>query len=652
MTAILGIFPSDGRPTEDALVSRMLARMRGRGNARANVWRENGVVLAVARSEWEFGPDFSGPVLVLPSGDFVVAADASLYYREELRRKLLDRGVRPEGNTPSHLILAAYKSWGDKCAQTIEGDFSFIVWDRKTRRVVAARDSTGTRPLFFADLGKTLIVASSIPAILEHPDCGSDLDLTAIAVDAAGLIFSTNDRTAYRSIRRVNGAMTLVHFDGRTRLFRHWEPAPATESSSSSLDDGAAELRALLRDAVTERLDPKERTSIWLSGGWDSTAVFATGQSVLSERGEGDRLTPVSMALPADDPWCETGRTEAVATYWGAKIHWLDSEKIPLLLSPETTATTRPEPWAHEYEQMMRALVNSSRESGARVALNGHGGDFLFYGSPIFLADLLAGGHLLRLWREWSAMPARKPRAFFEYAIQPVLPFPALRTIELLRGGRRLHGYVERPIPFWIDRAFLQDSGLEELSASASPRPPRGVSRSSYETQWILMQPHFDRVVSTTAGFALEAGVESRLPLMDRRVIDFAMKRPWWERRSSGEDKHLIRHAMKDMLPREALAPRPFKTGSLGGYFARALERKLPELIHLTNAPLLAELGIVDRARLQNAARVYSRAKSNDSQLGVRLLSTLQAELWLRARSGISSTIPASQTENAAGMVA
>ncbi len=652
MTAILGIFPSDGRPTEDALVTRMLARMGRRGSARANVWRENGVVLAVARSEWEFGPDFSGPVLVVQEGDIVVAADASLYYREELRRKLADRGIRPGGNTPTHLILAAYKCWGDRCAENIEGDFSFIVWDRKARRVVAARDSTGTRPLFFADLGNTLIIASSMPAIQEHPDCSSDLDLTAIAIDAAGLIFSTSDRTAYRSIRRLNGAMTLVHSDRRTRLSRHWEPATVTESTTSSLDDGAEELRALLRDAVTERLDPTGRTSIWLSGGWDSTAVFATGQSMLSERGEGDRLVPVSMSLPADDPWCETNRTDAVAAYWGANIHWLDSEKIPLLVSPETSAVTRPEPWAHEYEQMMRALVDSSREAGARVALNGHGGDFLFYGSPIFLADLLAGGHLLRLWREWSAMPARKPRAFFEYAIQPVLPFPALRTIELLRGGRRLHGYVERPIPFWIDRTFLRDSGLGELAAAATPRPPSGVSRSSFEAQWILMQPHFDRVVSTTAGFALEAGVESRIPLLDRRLVEFAMKRPWWERRSNGEDKHLVRHAMKDMLPREALAPRPFKTGSLGGYFGRALERALPALLPLTKAPLLAELGIVDRACLQNAARVYGRAMGSDKNVGVRLLSTLQAEVWLRARSGIHNAVPSSQPEKAAGLVA
>ena len=652
MTAILAMFANDGTTADEALVTRMLGRMGSRGGARASVWREGGVVIAISRHEWEFGRGFSGPVLIVQDGDHVIAADASLYYRDELRRKLAAKGVRPKGQTPSHLILAAYQAFGEKCPEMLEGDFSFIVWDRKGRRVLAARDSTGTRPLFYTELGSTFILASSITAILEHPDSGSEFDLTAIAADAAGLIFTTNDRTAYHKIRRLNGGMTLINSGGQTRLSRHWSPGGPSESSSSSLDDGAEELRSLLRDAVRERLDTKSPTSIWLSGGWDSTAVFATGRSVLSDQSDRNAVVPISMALPADDPWCETNRTAAVADYWGASIRWLDSESIPLLVSPEISAVKRPEPWAHEYEQMMRALARSSRDAGTRVALNGHGGDFLFYGSPIFLADLLAHGHFVRLWREWSAMPVRMPRAFFEYAVQPVLPASALRTIEWLRGGRRLHGYVERPIPFWIDRGFLRHSGLEDLSKSASPRPPRGVSRSSYEAQWILTQPHFDRVVSATADFALEAGVETRLPLLDRRLVDFAMRRPWWERRSRGEDKHLIRHAMKDMLPREALAPRPFKTGSLGGYFARALQRALPSLLHLTESPLLAELGVIDRDRFKNASSVYRRTLGNDSQLGVRLLSTLQSELWLRARRGNQSSVSSTELDNAADLVA
>src|SRR3954464_2187159 len=107
MTAILGVFASDEALTDDAVVASMLTQMASRGQARSGLWREGGAVIAISRHEWEFGPDFSGAALVVQDGDHVVAADASLYYREDLRRKLAAKGVRPKGDTPSHLILAA-----------------------------------------------------------------------------------------------------------------------------------------------------------------------------------------------------------------------------------------------------------------------------------------------------------------------------------------------------------------------------------------------------------------------------------------------------------------------------------------------------------------------------------------------------------------
>lgn len=649
MTAILAIFSSDGQSTDDAIVNRMLVRMAHRGGPSAGVWRGPGVTLAVSRKDWEMDPERSGSTLVLNDGDVVVAADASVYYRDDLRRKLSARGVSPKGETPSHLILAAYEAFGATCAEFLEGDFSFVLWDQKKRLVIAARDFTATRPLFFTERQGTLIVASSIDAVLAHPHCTSELDLVSIAADAAGLLFATGDQTAYRDVRRLNGGTTLVRSESGCRVTTHWQPTAPIREPASSLDEGADELRALLADAVAERLDRRLPTSVWLSGGWDSTAVFAMGQKLLLERGKSDGLRPVSMALPADDPWCETARTASVGTHWGVPIRWLDSERIPLLVDPDKSACERPEPWSHEYEQMVRALAGGSRQDGARVALNGHGGDFLFYGSPVFLADLLSKGRLLQAAREWRAMPVRKPRTFFDYALQPLLPTSALRLAEMLRNGRPIPTYAERPIPFWFDRSFIKASGLDERARAAVPTKAKGISRSASEMQWVLRQIHGERVVSTTAGFALDSGIETRLPLLDRRLVQFALSRPWWERRSSGEDKHLIRHAMRDMLPPTVLAPRPLKTGSLGGYFGRALQRSLPDLLDLTKTSLLAEYGIVDPVRLQHAASVCRRSLHSDKATGVRLLATLQAELWLRAHSRRARE---SNTEIVAGRVA
>src|SRR5687767_889543 len=226
MTAILAMFANDGHTADEALVTRMLGRMGARGGACSSVWREGGVVIAISRHEWEFGPGFSGPVLIVQDGDHVIAADASLYYRDDLRRKLALRSVRPKGQTPSHLILAAYQAFGEKCPEVLEGDFSFVIWDRQTRRVVAARDFAGKRPLYYAELnnGRTLVVASSVGAIVEHPACPNTLNLFAIGATAANL-WAAHEETCYQAIRVAAAAHTIVadiHSSVRVRISRHW----------------------------------------------------------------------------------------------------------------------------------------------------------------------------------------------------------------------------------------------------------------------------------------------------------------------------------------------------------------------------------------------------------------------------------------------
>jgi hypothetical protein len=92
------------------MAERMLGRMEPRGSGPAELWEGEGALFGVSRHAWEMEPGFSGEVLVARAGELVVAADASLYYRDDLVRALAVEGVTPEGITPSHLILAAYRA--------------------------------------------------------------------------------------------------------------------------------------------------------------------------------------------------------------------------------------------------------------------------------------------------------------------------------------------------------------------------------------------------------------------------------------------------------------------------------------------------------------------------------------------------------------
>src|SRR5690242_19500636 len=140
--------------------------MRASADDRFAIWRGAGALLAVARHPWEMALSFSGDALVLVEDDLAVAADASVYYCDDLRAALARAHVGVTGPSASHLILAAYRAWGADCAAHLEGDFAFVVWDAKSRTVVAARDFSGKRTLYYSSQshgggGERLVLAST-----------------------------------------------------------------------------------------------------------------------------------------------------------------------------------------------------------------------------------------------------------------------------------------------------------------------------------------------------------------------------------------------------------------------------------------------------------------------------------------------------------
>jgi asparagine synthase (glutamine-hydrolysing) len=641
MSAVLGIFGVHRHLPDDGVVREMVGRMSARGADRVAIWRGNGAVMAVARHDWELAGRFSGQALVVEDGPLVVAADASLYYRDDLRRRLAAAGMRPAGETPSHLILAAHRAWGVEGINALEGDFAYIVFDRDAQSVVCARDFAGRRPLFYLEESGVLVVGSTISGVKSFPGHREAINLAAVGATAAGLLGASRE-TVFRGVF----ALPAGHHLRRTplsgaRVERHWEPPIFESGSKLSFDEAGEALRELLVRATGERISDHGPTTVWMSGGWDSTAVFGAGQTALRARGSAENLDVVSISYPPGDPGREDEIIGAIARHWNCPVRWLHIDDIPFFEGMVERASLRDEPMAHVYDTWNRALIGATARGGSHVAFDGMGGDGLFQVSTIFMADLLRTGRWGTMVREWRAkqLPFTAAR-FFKAAIQPLLPEPVLGLVAAMRGGRPLRGHLERAIPEWIDERFAAQNGLAELARSPVRRR-RGESAAARETQWHLLTPWVPAILSYTSSVAVEQGVEVRSPLYDRRVIEFAATRPREERSSMRETKRLLRRSMQGVLPDEVLAPRTHRTGMTTGYFDRSMKAGLRQILSdafLSSPSVLVESGVINMDRFGRAVTYYLRR--GDREVGLRLLLTLQAELWLRARTGRPLAVP------------
>jgi asparagine synthase (glutamine-hydrolysing) len=561
-------------------------------------------------------------------GNVIVVADASLYYLDDLRRRC---EARSDGSsTEAGLILDAYHHWGDECPGHLEGDFAFILWDGDRRRLLAARDFAGTRPLFYAHSDGIVSVASSIGAVLASCDVSREYNLCALAEDAAGVATTVRDETCYRAIKRLPAGWTLLMEQDRLpRTEPHWEvPIFGTSPSHGSFEESAEELQALLVDAVTTRIHGVDRPAVWMSGGYDSTAVFGAGSSA------GRRLTPVSMRYPPDDPGYEDPWIESAAAHWNAEVRWTDVDAVPPLDRPYQRAAQRDEPFAHKFEMWNRALARTTRSAGAHVALGGNGGDQLFQVSPVYLGDLWRQLHWGLLNREWRrAYRGAGFRFLFRWAVQPNLPQTALDLAGLARGGRPLVHYLQDRPPPWIRSDFLTRSGLGQRLAQRVERRA-GESLASVETSWYFRAGFGARVNALVNSIGLWEGVALRSPLYDGRLVQFAASIPRPYRTAGGEGKLVLRQAARSFLPADVVAPRPRRTGLPGGYLARTLPDSLSEMMESAGVcSHLADLGIIDPGKLLASCRAYLDDPAGNGSLGPPAYDAFATEMWLDSHS-------------------
>ncbi len=605
---------------------RAMACLTFLGGDRSERWSDDCVEIDITRKHWELSDDFSGNIAIFARDHLVVAADATIYDRPALISALAAAGVRPIGSTPTHLIAAAYRAWGVRLAEHLNGDYAFVIWDSIRQRLVAGRDPTGIRPLFYSEIGPAVIVASSARAIAESLSRGNVLNLSCLGGQVAGLINSPGTETAYDGVDPVPPAHLLISGSGHVRLERYWRPPLEPDRNPMGEADARVALRELVATAVADRMS-SGRTTVWMDGAVDSTAVFAAGQHRLPAL-DRSRLRPVSISYPPDDPGSEDDLVEAAAEYWGAKVQWLQSSDIPLLDSLEERAQESDEPPAHLQELWNRALARATRAAGSRVALDGTGGDRLFHVSDIVLADLVRGGRWLEALRHARACGHGWSQAM-RLGILPLAP-PALSDLaSRLAGPRFLRHYLERPPAPWMRADFLARHELRERDLAVL-RAVRAASLAHTESVLLLTLPAWDGGAGYMRGALLQEGIENRSPLLDRRIVEFALSRPIQERASVHAPKTLLRGAMQGLLPARVLELGSRPAGTIR--FSRLRMREAyPGLVErLFAQPLrIADMGMVDPDALRTAASRVSAGQADDD-VRANLFHAMKVEFWLR----------------------
>jgi asparagine synthase (glutamine-hydrolysing) len=595
--------------------------------------RDTSLAVAV-RHAWEPALGSGSPLHV--DAELVVAADASLYYRDDIVRRLSAAGVECRETSSSALIAAAFRAWGPGCVEMLEGDYAFAIWQSDKRSLFAARDPFGTRSLFHWQ-GRSSVALSSVPDPLRMVAGDPPLNRNDL-VRALVLYHGDGTASPWQGVAELPAGWTLEWKQGgAVKARRSWYPSVRSEWSGGGVSEAGAILSELIGDATQERM-AWGGTAVGMSGGRDSTAMVGAVEARRARSsGSVPPLSVLSFRYPKGDPGNEDPFVREVESALGLDIQWLNTDRMPLFedAAGEGGRRTRPEP--HPFEGQNRALAAAARTGGARVFLNGNGGDNLFGLADSWMADLLRTGRWLRLGREIreKGYPMRQ---LSEVCLKPAIPLGMLDMAEPLLGRRILSRPWESRPPPWLRSGILETEGIieEDREAYRQEIDEQAGSVTERIRLWAFLHAGFTRTSSALFDMSLDEGVELRMPFYDKRIADFAWSRPPGDLSHAREHKVILRHAMSGILPDRVIAARPRRTGTTEGYFRRAAKREfLGFARRASSGSRLGDLGLVDP---DGFARAVDRWSEGDLTDEVLLFTSVCVEFWLRAQETSSSS--------------
>ncbi|MBM4388875.1 MAG: asparagine synthase (glutamine-hydrolyzing), partial [Deltaproteobacteria bacterium] len=382
-----------------------------------------------------------------------ITYNGEVYNFQELRDELkkLGRSFRSTGDT--EVILNAYLTWGPDFVKRLNGMFAFVIWDEKERRVFAARDHMGIKPLYYTLQNGSFYFGSEIKAILAHPDIKRELNEEALS---HYLTFSSAPApcTLFRGIKKLPaGHSLIIRSDGSVKETEYWNPvrssrvsgpegthgfaAGATSNGMESLPTESEyidEVRSLLRDSIKKQMVSDVPFGCFLSGGIDSS----TNAALMSEA-LGRPVETFSVGYRDFPEMNEFVHSRDTAERLGIAPHELFLDKSHLETFLARYADHFDDPNGDPAALPLYWLSKLARENGVIVVQIGEGADELFAGYHQYLRAVRLYG---RWWRWLEKLPSFARRGSFSAsAVLPGSQFDPHR--EYLR---RLAEHQE---PFW-----------------------------------------------------------------------------------------------------------------------------------------------------------------------------------------------------------
>lgn len=629
MCGIAGIIDlKGGREIDRAALRRMTDALAHRGPDGEGFFVEAGVGLGHRRLAI-IDLAGGGQPMTSASGDSVLIFNGEIYNYRALARSLEQRGATFRTTSDSEVLLEGLERDGPAFIDRVRGMFAFAHWNRRTRRLILARDRFGEKPLYYGETPDGfLLFASEVGALgaarlmdLDHaPDAIADYFLYG---------YVPEPKSIYRQVRRLPPASLMTAgASGGASITRYWRP-DFDGGRTIDFREASAELLALLDDAVDAQRVADAPLGAFLSGGVDSSAIV----SAMAIKGGAVRTCTIGFDDPRFDERPEARRT--AARYQTDHVEETATVEAAGLI--DRIAAVYGEPFA-DASALPTYLVCGAARRHVKVALSGDGGDEVFGGYRRY--RLFAAEEGFR-----RALPLAFRRSFFGTigGVYPKLdwaprPLRFKTTLQAL-GEDSLSAYARAVSAVLPDRAHAMLAGdfLGALQGydpvsliagrAASGLDPVSTAQSIDLDTWLP-----GRMLTKVDRASMAHGLEVRAPFLDHRLAEWAFKLPADFRATPTDGKRLLKAALAGRVDKDILHAR--KRG-----FAPPVEGWLRDpsgpVRRLADSTRWRDSGVLDAGAVGRMVEKHAAGAANYAQ---ELWSVIMFDAFLSAEAAARAT--------------
>jgi asparagine synthase (glutamine-hydrolysing) len=559
--------------------------------------------------------------------DVWIVYNGEIYNHAGLRPDLEAKGHRYRTCADTETILHLYEEYGRDCVKHLRGMFAFAIWDRRKRRLFAARDRLGIKPFYYRWDGNAFLFGSEIKAILAHPEVNAAFNRNALA-EYLAFGYITGAETLFAGIKKLMPGHTLeLKEGGEPRIERYWDLEVPVDAETRPKSYYVKGYRDLLEQAVASHLMSDVPLGMLLSGGLDSSAVAALATKI-----RGDRIQTFAVGYGNnEEQFSELGFARHVAEHIGSDHHEVRLSREQFFENLPRVIWHEDEPIVWPSSVSLYSVAYLARQR-VKVVLTGEGSD-----------ETLAGYTRYA----WTLLNARMDRAY-----RSVMPGAVRRLLRSTLNASPLSAALHRKLDhtflmrdgsswpsFYFDNFFSAFSSAEQrqlLSPEALESCGDAYSGSMraweasrgdllHRLLYTDIHSYLIELLMKQDQMSMAASIESRVPFLDHELVEFTARIPAEYLVEGLAGKFILKQAVEDILPRSIVYRKKMGFPTPWEYWLAG-----PEMDNLQRFLLEPRTTERNLFRPEAVQRLFAehRAKSRDH--GNRIWRLLNLEIWQR----------------------